>query len=238
MAYRFTNTDKWSDAWFSSLKQIEMLLFMYLCDNCDIAGFAEVNLKRWAADLNSTPDTIKGALIGLNKGIIFSSDENCIYLKNFLKHQKNLPINENNKAHIGILRRFELYRHKFDIQDINSFIESPIEGASKGLQSPTGNGIGIDNGIKWDVGENDLKKREDEFKKSIEPYLQKYGREMCNDFYMYWTEPNKSKTKLRFEMQKTWDVGRRLVTWAKNNQKYKKPISATQKVSETEYKEF
>lgn len=163
MAYRFTNTDKWSDAWFSSLKQIEMLLFMYLCDNCDIAGFAEVNLKRWAADLNSTPDTIKGALIGLNKGIIFSSDENCIYIKNFLKHQKNLPINENNKAHIGILRRFELYRHKFDIQDINSFIESPIEGASKGLQSPTGNGIGIDNGIKGGVGEKEKSLKEKEF---------------------------------------------------------------------------
>lgn len=163
MAYRFTNTDKWSDAWFSSLKQIEMLLFMYLCDNCDIAGFAEVNLKRWAADLNSTPDTIKGALMGLNKGIIFSSDENCIYLKNFLKHQKNLPINENNKAHIGILRRFELYRHKFDIQDINSFIESPIEGASKGLQSPTGNGIGIDNGIKGGVGEKEKSSKEKEF---------------------------------------------------------------------------
>lgn len=163
MAYRFTNTDKWSDAWFSSLKQIEMLLFMYLCDNCDIAGFAEVNLKRWAADLNSTPDTIKGALMGLNKGIIFSSDENCIYLKNFLKHQKNLPINENNKAHIGILRRFELYRHKFDIQDINSFIESPIDGASKGLQSPTGNGIGIDNGIKGGVGEKEKSSKEKEF---------------------------------------------------------------------------
>ena len=83
-----------------------------------------------------------------------------------------------------------------------------------------------------------LTSREDIFKKSIEPYLQKYGLEMCNDFYMYWTEPNKYKTKLRFEMQKTWDVGRRLVTWSKNNQKYKKPISATQKVSETEYKEF
>ena len=26
---------KWEDSWFSSLKQIEMLLFMYLCDNCN-----------------------------------------------------------------------------------------------------------------------------------------------------------------------------------------------------------
>ena len=36
-------SDKW-DNW--NLKQIEMLLFMYLCDNCDIAGFAEINTKR------------------------------------------------------------------------------------------------------------------------------------------------------------------------------------------------
>ena len=133
MAYRFTNTEKWDDHWFSSLKQIEMLLFMYLCDNCDIAGFAEVNLKRWAVDLNSTPDTIEAALKGLDRGIVFSKDHDAIFLRNFLKHQKNLPLNKNNKAHVGILRRFELYRQKFNIEDINLFIESPIVAPSKGL---------------------------------------------------------------------------------------------------------
>ena len=106
--------------------------------------------------------------------------------------------------------------------------------ASKTGEDPNNN----DNNNIYIYADEKLTSREDIFKKSIEPYLQKYGREMCNDFYMYWTEPNKSKTKLRFEMQKTWDVGRRLVTWSKNNQKYNKPISATQKVSETEYKEF
>ena len=105
-------------------------------------------------------------------------------------------------------------------------------------QADPNNNDNNDNNNIYIYADEKLTSREDIFKKSIEPYLQKYGREMCNDFYMYWTEPNKSKTKLRFEMQKTWDVGRRLVTWSKNNQKYKKPISVTQKVSETEYKEF
>lgn len=105
-------------------------------------------------------------------------------------------------------------------------------------QSDPNNNDNNDNNNIYIYADEKLTSIEDIFKKSIEPYLQKYGREMCNDFYMYWTEPNKSKTKLRFEMQKTWDVGRRLVTWSKNNQKYKKPISATKKVSETEYKEF
>ena len=40
-----------------------------------------------------------------------------------------------------------------------------------------------------------------------------YDRVMLNQFYNYWSEPNKSKTKMRFELEKTWDVKRRLETW-------------------------
>src|SRR5574343_90525 len=69
MAYRFTDTEKWSDNWFSELSQIQMLLFIYLCDNCDIAGFIEVNYKRWASDLNSSKETIEAFLKGASKGL-------------------------------------------------------------------------------------------------------------------------------------------------------------------------
>lgn len=147
MSYRFTNTEKWQDSWFTSLKQIEMLLFIYLCDNCDIAGFMEVNLKRWSADLNSVPDTLKGALKGLQRGLIISEDGSCLFIKNFLRHQKNYPLNGNNKAHIGILRRFDIYSEKFNIQDVNEF----IKGGSKGLQGPSGNGNGIGNGLLEEI---------------------------------------------------------------------------------------
>ena len=34
-----------------------------------------------------------------------------------------------------------------------------------------------------------------------------------NKFNLYWTEPNKSGTKVRWEQQNTFDVRRRLVTW-------------------------
>jgi len=36
------------------------------------------------------------------------------------------------------------------------------------------------------------------------------------DFVSYWTEPNKSKTKIRWEMQKTWEMKRRIRTWMNN----------------------
>lgn len=34
-----------------------------------------------------------------------------------------------------------------------------------------------------------------------------------NKFNLYWTEPNKSGTKVRWEQQSTFDVRRRLITW-------------------------
>lgn len=46
---------------------------------------------------------------------------------------------------------------------------------------------------------------------------QKYGQQMLRDFYDYWSEPNPSHTKMRFELQKTWDLDRRLARWARNN---------------------
>lgn len=123
---------------------------MYLCDNCDIAGFINVNLKRWASDLNSDRNKIEGALKGLKRGLLFSDDNEVIFVRNFLKHQKNLPINTNNKAHLGILKRFDEYKSKFGVDTIEMLLSLESEGGCKGLQSPIGigNGNGIGNGIE------------------------------------------------------------------------------------------
>jgi hypothetical protein len=59
--------------------------------------------------------------------------------------------------------------------------------------------------------------RKNKFKESIKPFVLIFGKDMCNDFFAYWTEPNKSKTKMKFEMQKTWDVNLRLSKWNSNN---------------------
>ncbi len=45
-----------------------------------------------------------------------------------------------------------------------------------------------------------------------------YTTEMCNEFLEYWTELNKSQTKMRFEMEKTWDTKRRLGRWKQNQE--------------------
>lgn len=56
-------------------------------------------------------------------------------------------------------------------------------------------------------------KRKKEFYDSLVPYVEKYGKEMTRKFFDYWSEMNKSGTKMRFELQKTWELGLRLSKW-------------------------
>ena len=51
-------------------------------------------------------------------------------------------------------------------------------------------------------------------------FVSQYDESVLNSFISYWTEKNKSKTKMRFELQKTWDTKRRLQTWNRNNDKF------------------
>ena len=60
-----------------------------------------------------------------------------------------------------------------------------------------------------------LEKRKSDFYQSIVPFTDQYDREMLNDFYQYWTELDKRRRHMRFEMQKTWETGKRLSTWSR-----------------------
>jgi hypothetical protein len=60
-----------------------------------------------------------------------------------------------------------------------------------------------------------LEKRKNDFYQSIVPYTSQYDSEMLNDFYQYWTELDKRRRHMRFEMQKTWETSKRLSTWSR-----------------------
>lgn len=70
---------------------------------------------------------------------------------------------------------------------------------------------------------NNIEERKLKFAHTLKPYIDVYGKELLKEFYEYWTEPNKSNTKFRAELEKTWSLERRLQTWAKNDTKFNKP---------------
>jgi hypothetical protein len=66
-----------------------------------------------------------------------------------------------------------------------------------------------------------IKDFENEIQKAIYPKVsQGVEAEEIKKFFSYWTEPNKSRTKLKWEMQQTWDTKRRLGTWFVNSVKF------------------
>ena len=71
--------------------------------------------------------------------------------------------------------------------------------------------------------ENILLDRTNKFKKQVFEFQSQYDLEMLEEFVLYWTEPNKSNTKLKYELEKTWDYSRRLKRWANNMQTNSSP---------------
>lgn len=56
--------------------------------------------------------------------------------------------------------------------------------------------------------------RKDSFYQSLVPFVGQYPKEMVRAFYDYWSELNKSGTKMRYELERTWELPKRLATWA------------------------
>ena len=149
MPIKFTNTKKWDDVWFSELTMEGKVMFVYLCDMCDIAGFLEINER--LIRFHTGIEDVRGAVTSLSKSVIYR--DGYIWIMKYIKHQKNLPLNPSNNAHKGIISsmsdRIHSFPEIFDVlpeQDSLTLKESLTTrgcvAPSEGLTSPTGKGIG------------------------------------------------------------------------------------------------
>lgn len=137
MAYRFSSTDKWRDSWFSRLTPNEKLLFIFLIDNCDLAGFYEVDNRMISFLTGLNEQEIIAAFKGLIRGYLGAKGTGWIWIKNFLRHQKNLPLNPANNAHKHII---ELIKSQMQRFEENAEFKGLISAPNQGLLSPIGKG--------------------------------------------------------------------------------------------------
>ena len=70
------------------------------------------------------------------------------------------------------------------------------------------------------IEQETIEQRKLSFGESLQPYVEKFGREFIKDFYYYWTEETQDKKKLKFETHKTFSIEHRLRTWNKNSTKF------------------
>ena len=95
--------------------------------------------------------------------------------------------------------------------------ESRDESRTKAERKPKGTAT-INKNDKNGKNE-ELRERQFLFKKEVEEFKDKYSIEMLTNFYAYWSEPTRDKTKMRMETEKTWDTSRRLLTWFNRSKK-------------------
>lgn len=67
--------------------------------------------------------------------------------------------------------------------------------------------------------------RKNTFYQSLVPYVGSYPKEMIRAFFNYWSEQNKSGTRMRYELEKTWELPKRLATWAARERMPAKPAA-------------
>ncbi len=157
------------------------------------AGYLDtIEYERITFELRTEYDTVKDIIENFDlfiiKGTKFHSETAIDRL--------NKRADKSQKARESINKRWEKYERNTNVKETKN-------------ESNTSK-------VK-DIKKKDIKERENNFKKECLKFHLLYTKEMIEDFVSYWTESNKSKSKMKFELQQTFDISRRLKKWDKNN---------------------
>jgi hypothetical protein len=155
-----------------------------LCHQADKGSLSEEQLKRICA--GKIPEIIMQKLL---------IDDNGNYYQNRMKIEKE----KREKHCLKQKERIEKYWNEKEYHG-NSLIRNiPL----------------INENENENINEDkNIERREIKFKSEVFEFAEKYPEQMLNKFCNYWTEKNKSKTKMRFELEKTFETSKRLATWA------------------------
>ena len=134
----------------------------------------------------------------------------------------------------GVIMQFDLFsinEGEFWSERLNEHLglrallsESGKNGAISRWKNGEANGVAIGEGNAKKRKEKEIKENKtninnkDNFVNSIEEFKEILG-DSYNEFIEYWCEPNKNG-KLRYELEKFFDVKRRINTWTKNKLRY------------------
>jgi len=112
----------------------------------------------------------------------------------------------------------EWRKKQADIKNVTSYV--PVSNLPKVKESKVNEG----KEDKKEAAISSAAARQKVFYNSLVPFLQEHPKERIKQFYEYWSELNKSQTKMRFEMEKTWEIPKRLTTWKNKENDFKKPF--------------
>jgi hypothetical protein len=124
MAKRYSHTEKYVADWFLKLSKNGKLLYYYLIENCDHAGFYSIGLVHISMCIDLNPHDVEYSLNELEDKIVWSDDKTMIWIRDFLQDQANIPLNKYNNAHKGAISRIKHHYTKFQ-KNIDLFNSLP-----------------------------------------------------------------------------------------------------------------
>lgn len=158
MKMRFTDIDKWRDPWFRNLTASQKIVYLYLLDNCDHAGFIEIDAPIVLLYLRLDDKLTEEDLfmyIDLLSPKVVEFKTNIYYIKNFIRFQYKGELKENYNPHKAVFKRLAHYGvyldEDYEIKKINSKL-------AQGLPKPPRLGLGLGIGL----GNNNRKETRDE----------------------------------------------------------------------------
>ena len=130
-----------------------------------------------------------------------------------IKHLKSLGIIETKVVGIPAKQHFKIIENKL-LSYFNTSCEESEQQVVKKTQT-------INKNKEIRITNNNISIRELNFINQVS--LLDYDLTLKKQFCDYWTEPNKSNTKMKFELNKTWKTELRIKTWAANQKKWNNP---------------
>lgn len=112
---------------------------------------------------------------------------------------------------------WEKLKGKFT-EENGKYYNKKLETIKQGKHKKTEEELALDR-VKLDKM---LAEKKNKFYEDCKPFLAKYPKQMLREFYNYWVETNRSGTRLRFELQQTFEISKRLATWARLDKNVKK----------------
>ena len=141
MSCKYVDPVRWQTPGFFELPSSPKLLFCYLYDNCDLAGFIPVNKPLWSFNTGILQDELNTAMDTLSEFVIV--ENGIAWLSNHLVDNRNFPLNKRNKAHKAIINLFE--RNSNHVSSFQYYSSLTIQDTTRQYK---------DNTIHYNTGED------------------------------------------------------------------------------------
>jgi hypothetical protein len=132
MAKRFSDTDKWKKSFFRGLEAPYKLLWMYILDDCDIAGVWQVDIEVASIRIGEKLD-LKRALELFEDRVTPFDHGKKWFISDFIFFQYG-DLSTANRMHQAVIKILKANNLDFPIEP------KVKHGASEGLPSPQGQG--------------------------------------------------------------------------------------------------